>query len=60
MREYCSLTTQRLRSVDANRVAMRRTERAFDARLRSDLRGLHVVLALWGVTLGGILLLVKL
>lgn len=60
MREYRSLTTQRLLAGDARRGAMDRTRTVMERRLAGELRALHVVLGLWAATLAGVVAWVRL
>lgn len=54
MHGYHSLTTQRLLAVNQRRAAMTRTRAVVERRLAGELRALRVVLALWALTLAGI------
>ncbi|HEY0836369.1 MAG TPA: hypothetical protein VGE72_20850 [Azospirillum sp.] len=54
MRTFHSLTTRRLQALDTHRAAMERAERVCEHRLRRQMRGLNVVMALWAVALVGL------
>lgn len=54
MRTFTSFTTRRLETLEAHRIAMHRTERVCERRLRREVRALRVVMALWVVALVGL------
>lgn len=54
MHGYHYLTPQRLLAVNQRRAAMTRTRAVVERRLAGELRALRVVLALWALTLAGI------